>query len=135
MQPMKSGRHCEPTNRANARPMTGSTPSRRMKAAGLKMQSSVLSFAFVSLPKLHSLSCEFPLVLCEITAMPWPLLRALEPELFHQRAPFQLLGPNVAAHVFDRGRSIRDQAKRGDLGLHLGSLHDTLPPRMKPVHH
>src|SRR6266849_3050599 len=37
MQPIKLGRHCQPTDRANARPMTGSTPSRRMKAAGLEM--------------------------------------------------------------------------------------------------
>ena len=37
-------------------------------------------------------------------------LRALEPELLDQRAPFHVLGRDVAAHLLDRRRVVRDEA-------------------------
>ena len=45
-----------------------------------------------------------------IPLVPRALLRALETELLDQRAPFHVLGRDVAAHLLDRRRVVRDEA-------------------------
>src|SRR5215475_3967317 len=62
-----------------------------------------------------------------------PLLRAFETELLDQRAPFQSLGLNVAAHALDRGRVVWDEADGRDFLLHLGVVHDLLHLGVQPL--
>src|SRR6478736_5443260 len=54
------------------------------------------------------------------------LLRTFEAEPLDQSAPFRAFVLHVGVDAVDRRRVDRDQANVGDLGLHLGVVHDLL---------
>src|SRR5262249_1290201 len=62
-----------------------------------------------------------------------PLLRALETELLHRRAPLQSLGLDVAAHLLDCRRLVRDQTDRRAPFPHCRLSHDPFHLGMQPV--
>ena len=60
-------------------------------------------------------------------------LRTFKTKLLDQRAPFHMLGRDVAPHLVDRRRVVRDQADGRDSFPHLRVGHDPLHFGMQPV--